>query len=78
MLSPGFQAEGTGKQMNESVQAEKLLLRMSEAAHMLGLGKSTVYEMASSGELPVVRIGRSVRIPARALREWAERLERAG
>ena len=64
--------------MNDAPAPERILLRMSEAAHVLGLGKSTVYEMAAAGELPMVRIGRSVRIPAHALREWAERLEQRG
>jgi excisionase family DNA binding protein len=52
---------------------EALLLRASEVATMLGLGRSKVYEMIQSGELPVVRIGTAVRIPQKALIEWVER-----
>ena len=49
----------------------KLLLRCSEAAERLGLGRAQVYLMAARGELPVVRIGkRAVRIPAQALEQW--------
>ena len=49
----------------------KLLLRCSEAAERLGLGRAKVYLMAASGELPSVRIGnRAVRIPAQALEDW--------
>jgi excisionase family DNA binding protein len=55
---------------------EPLLLRMTEAARLIGVGRSTIYELANRGEIPVVRIGRAVRVPARALHEWAERLER--
>lgn len=54
---------------------EPILLRMAEAAALLGIGRSTVYELAATGDIPVVRIGRAVRIPAHALRAWAERLE---
>lgn len=49
-----------------------LLLRASEVAAILGIGRSTVFELAASGELPVVRIGRSVRVPRHALYRWIE------
>jgi excisionase family DNA binding protein len=52
-----------------------LLLKVPEAAAMLGVGRSTLYERMATGDLPVVRIGRSVRIPAHAIREYAARLE---
>ncbi len=55
---------------------EKLLLRPTEAAEVLGLGRSKVYELLASGALPAVRIGASVRVPAEALRRWVtERAE---
>lgn len=49
---------------------ERLLLRIPEAADRLGLGRSTVYELIQSGALPVIRVGRAIRIPARALNDW--------
>lgn len=49
---------------------EKLLLRCEEAAQRLSMGRAKVYLMAASGELPSVRIGRAVRIPADGLEEW--------
>lgn len=51
---------------------ERILLRPAEAAEMLGIGRSTVYELIAVGDLPVVRIGQSVRISAEVLREWAQ------
>ena len=54
---------------------EPVLLRVTEAATVLSVGRSSVYELIQAGELPVVHIGRSVRVPARAVREFAERLE---
>jgi excisionase family DNA binding protein len=56
-------------------QTDPILLRLPEAARLLGLGRSTIYELASRGEIPTVHIGRAVRISARALHEWAARLE---
>ena len=52
---------------------ERLLLRVPEAAEWLSVGRSTVYELVQRGELPTVHIGRSVRIPAAAVRAWVER-----
>jgi excisionase family DNA binding protein len=51
----------------------KLLLRPMEVAGALGVGRSTVYELMRTGELPIIHIGRSVRIPLRALEAWVER-----
>lgn len=51
---------------------EVLLLKAPEVARALGLGRSKAYEMMASGELPVVRIGRSVRVSADGLRRWIE------
>ena len=40
---------------------ERLLLRPREAAALLGLGRSTVYELIASGAIPSLTIGRSRR-----------------
>ncbi len=50
--------------------SEPLLLRVDEAAKLLQVGRNKVYELVASGELPSVRIGRQLRIPAEALRAW--------
>ena len=57
---------------------EPLLLRAGEVAKLLGLGRSKVFAMLAAGELPVMRIGRSVRVPRAALEGWvAERTQEA-
>jgi excisionase family DNA binding protein len=56
----------------ERAQFEPLLLRPSEAALMLGISRSKLYELLAAEEIPVVRIGRCVRIPTTALRAWVE------
>jgi excisionase family DNA binding protein len=48
------------------------LLKVEEAAKFLALGRSKTYELIARGELPVVRIGRSVRVPRSALQAWIE------
>jgi excisionase family DNA binding protein len=52
---------------------DKLLLRPVEAAEAIGIGRSKVYELLASGELPSIRIGGSVRVPLDKLRDWIDR-----
>ncbi len=54
---------------------DKLLLKPAEAAEALGVGRSKIYALLAAGELPVVRVGHSVRVPHEALRRWV--MERA-
>jgi prophage regulatory protein len=51
-------------------EMEKLLLRVNETAQLIGLGKSKTYDLIARGELPSIRIGKCVRVPADKLREW--------
>jgi excisionase family DNA binding protein len=44
-----------------------LLLTMIEAARVLSIGRTTMYELVGAGAIEVVRIGRSVRVPVDAL-----------
>lgn len=54
---------------------DRKLLRPREVAFLLGLGRSTVYELMDSGALPSIRIGNARRIPAHAVEAFiAERL----
>jgi excisionase family DNA binding protein len=49
---------------------EPLLLRVTDVALVLGIGRTKVFALLAAGELPVVRLGRSVRIPREALERW--------
>jgi excisionase family DNA binding protein len=57
---------------------ERLLLRVSEAATLTGIGRSKAYELVASGEWPSVTIGRSVRVPLAGLRTWIAQREQSG
>jgi excisionase family DNA binding protein len=50
-----------------------LFLRIPEVAERLALGRSTVYKLIQSGEIPTVRIGGAVRVPVDGLEDWARR-----
>ena len=54
---------------------EKYLLKVEEAAELLSIGRSHVYELIASGELETVKIGRSRRVRPTALQELIARHE---
>ena len=54
---------------------EPLLLTPKEAARALGLSQSYVYELLASETLPSITIGRTRRIPRRALEEFVAACE---
>lgn len=47
-----------------------LLLRPEEAAAVLGVGRSTLYELLAAGALESVLIGKSRRVPVAALADY--------
>ena len=51
---------------------EPALLRVDEAATYLAIGRTTLYELIGRGELPTVHIGRSVRVPTAAIKQWIQ------
>ena len=53
---------------------DKLLLTPEEAAEVLGIGRSKVYELLAARQLASVKIGTCRRIPADALRAYVEGL----
>lgn len=55
----------------------RVLYRPEEAAAVLGIGRSKIFELIADGQLETVAIGRSRRIPADALATFVEAL-RAG
>lgn len=51
---------------------DRLLYRPAEAFELLGVGRAKGYALVKEGTIPVVRLGRSTRIPAAALKRWIE------
>jgi len=45
-------------------------LTVAEVAAMMRVSKMTVYRLLHSGELPAVRVGRSFRVPERAVHDY--------
>lgn len=57
---------------------EERVLRVDEAARLLGVAVSTAYAACRRGELPARRIGRRWVVPGAALRRWLEGAPAAG
>jgi excisionase family DNA binding protein len=52
---------------------DRILGRPGEIAEMLGSSRSTVYALIAAGELPSIRLGKSIRVPLDRLHEWIEK-----
>ena len=49
-----------------------LLIDSRQVASLLGIGHTKTFQLIASGELPSIRLGRCVRVPAMALAAWIE------
>jgi excisionase family DNA binding protein len=55
---------------------ERLTLSVPETARLLGVGRDKAYEMAHTGRIPVLRIGRRLLVPRDALVRWIDNAAR--
>jgi excisionase family DNA binding protein len=51
---------------------QPLLLSPAEVARALDLSRSTIYELMRAGTFPTIHIGRSARIPLKAVEAWVD------
>ena len=54
----------------DRVKEEPMLLRAAEVAELLGISRAKAYRLMQSRELPVVMLGKSVRVPRERLLEF--------
>ncbi len=54
------------------METERLTMTVSEAAEVLGISRALAYELVGRGEIPVVRFGRRVVVPRKALETLLE------
>ena len=57
------------------MSAEKLLVTVEEAAQLLSVNRSTVYDMLGRGDLPSIKIGRRRLISRQSLVDFINRSE---
>lgn len=61
----------------EEVDQKEQLLRVAEVATALNISRALAYRLLRSGEIPVVRISRAVRVKPSDLRAYVQRSRRA-
>jgi len=54
------------------VNAKRLTYTVTEAANVLGISRALAYELVARDELPSIRLGRRIVIPAAALKAVLE------
>ena len=76
-------AGGSAKETNQddrgpghyNSNTEPLVYTIAEAAALLKIGRSLVYNLANTGELPVIRLSKRILIPRKALLDMLEGLK---
>lgn len=59
--------------MSGKQHVEPICVRVNDAARMIGVGRTKLYELISSGELETVKIGKATRIMTDSLHRLVER-----
>ncbi len=54
------------------MEEERLTLTVEETAKLLGIGRQLAYERVKTGEIPVIKVGRRLLVPRRALEKLLE------
>ncbi|MDP9094934.1 MAG: helix-turn-helix domain-containing protein [Actinomycetota bacterium] len=67
---PGKPGEPTGARPVDPALSEVRFLTVAEVASVMRVSKMTVYRMVHSGDLPAVRVGRSFRVPEKAVHDY--------
>lgn len=70
--------EPTSARDPDQVEEPRILLRVEEAAHRLGIERTLMYALIQSGDVESVRLGRLRRIPVDCLDEFVANLRAAG
>ena len=59
--------------MSDQQSVEPICVRVNDAARMIGIGRTKLYELISSGELETVKIGKATRITTASLHQLINR-----
>lgn len=57
------------------MDAQSEFMTIADFCQRFRVSRSTLYRQVNSGALPILKIGRSTRIPATAARQWAQALK---
>ncbi|GGO91251.1 MULTISPECIES: helix-turn-helix domain-containing protein [Sphingomonadaceae] len=57
---------------------DPICVRVNDAAHMIGIGRTKLYELIAAGEIETVKLGKSTRITTASLHDLIRRQRGAG
>jgi excisionase family DNA binding protein len=52
---------------------DPICIRVNDAARMIGVGRTKLYELISAGEVETVKLGKSTRVTTASLRDLVRR-----
>lgn len=59
--------------MSGQQPVEPICVRVNDAARMIGVGRTKLYELISNGELETVKIGKATRVTTASLHDLVRR-----
>jgi excisionase family DNA binding protein len=62
--------------ITDEAPVRRLTFTVEEAGRVLGVSRSYAYELVRQGEIPCMRLGRRIVVPARALEALLDRVTR--
>lgn len=64
--------------METTVKREKLVISVPEAAQLLGISASKMYEIVRIQGFPAIRVGKRVLVNAKKLESWLDEMTEKG
>lgn len=65
-----MKTRGSGRENSQQALVEPLLLTVDQAALMLSIGRTTMYDLIGSGTIASVHIGKCRRVTLEALEQY--------
>ena len=62
--------------LNQKAQDNKKTYTVAEIADMLGIGRTSAYNLVKENHFKVVKIGASIRISKKSFDDWLDKLNR--
>ena len=64
--------------MKTAPSTDPICVRVNDAARMIGIGRTKLYELIAAGEVETVKLGKSTRITTASLHDLIRRQREAG
>ncbi len=64
--------------MTAPLSPDPICVRVNDAARMIGVGRTKLYELIAAGEVETVKLGKATRITTASLRDLVRRQRETG